>query len=71
MLKLRHELKHEISYSDMITIKQAMMSVADLVHNYYLYEKDGKISMIPCDYNLSFGTLIEVTGFHIEYMYGN
>lgn len=25
------------------------------VHNYYLYEKDGKLSMLPWDYNLAFG----------------
>ena len=27
-----------------------------MVHNYYLYEDDGKLSMIPWDYNLAFGT---------------
>lgn len=26
-----------------------------MVHNYYLYEKDGVMSMIPWDYNLAFG----------------
>ena len=26
-----------------------------LMHNYYLYEKDGKLSMVPWDYNLAFG----------------
>ena len=26
-----------------------------IVHNYYLYEKDGVLSMIPWDYNLAFG----------------
>lgn len=26
-----------------------------LIHNYYLYEKDGQLSMIPWDYNLAFG----------------
>lgn len=25
-----------------------------MIHNYYLYEKDGKMSMIPWDYNLAF-----------------
>ena len=25
------------------------------VHNYYLYEQDGKLSMLPWDYNLAFG----------------
>lgn len=25
------------------------------VHNYYLYEKDGKLTMLPWDYNLAFG----------------
>lgn len=27
-----------------------------IVHNYYLYEKDGQLSMLPWDYNLAFGT---------------
>ena len=27
-----------------------------LLHNYYLYEKDGLLSMIPWDYNLAFGS---------------
>lgn len=27
-----------------------------IVHNYYLYEQDGRLSMIPWDYNLAFGT---------------
>lgn len=26
-----------------------------MVHNYYLYEKDGQLQMIPWDYNLAFG----------------
>ena len=27
-----------------------------MIHNYYLYEKSGQMSMIPWDYNLAFGT---------------
>lgn len=27
-----------------------------MIHNYYLYEQDGQLSMIPWDYNLAFGT---------------
>ena len=27
-----------------------------MVHNYYLYEEDGQLAMIPWDYNLAFGT---------------
>ena len=27
-----------------------------IIHNYYLHEKDGQLSMIPWDYNLAFGT---------------
>ncbi len=27
-----------------------------MIHNYYLFESDGKLSMIPWDYNLAFGT---------------
>ena len=26
-----------------------------MIHNYYLYEKEGQLSMIPWDYNLAFG----------------
>ncbi len=28
---------------------------SNMAHNYYLYENDGQISMIPWDYNMSFG----------------
>lgn len=28
----------------------------NMIHNYYLYEKNGQLSMIPWDYNLAFGT---------------
>lgn len=27
-----------------------------MIHNYYLYEEDGKLSMLPWDYNLAYGT---------------
>lgn len=27
-----------------------------MIHNYYLYEQDGRLSMIPWDYNLAYGT---------------
>ena len=27
-----------------------------MIHNYYLYEEDGKLSMLPWDYNLAFGS---------------
>ncbi len=27
-----------------------------MVHNYYLYEEEGRLSMIPWDYNLAYGT---------------
>lgn len=27
-----------------------------MIHNYYLYEEDGALSMIPWDYNLAYGT---------------
>ena len=29
-----------------------------MIHNYYLYEKDGVMEMIPWDYNLAFGTFM-------------
>ena len=29
-----------------------------MIHNYYLYEKDGKLQMIPWDYNLAFGSFM-------------
>ena len=28
----------------------------NMIHNYYLHEKNGKLGMIPWDYNLAFGT---------------
>ena len=31
-----------------------------MIHNYYLYEKDGQMSMIPWDYNLAFGGFMGV-----------
>lgn len=31
-----------------------------MIHNYYLYEKDGQLSMIPWDYNLAFGGFQDV-----------
>lgn len=32
-----------------------------MIHNYYLYEKDGRMSMIPWDYNLAFGGFMSNT----------
>lgn len=29
-----------------------------MIHNYYLYEENGKLSMIPWDYNLAYGTFM-------------
>ena len=29
-----------------------------MIHNYYLYEENGQLSMIPWDYNLAFGTFM-------------
>ncbi len=29
-----------------------------MIHNYYLYEKDGVMQMLPWDYNLAFGTFM-------------
>ena len=33
-----------------------------MLHNYYLYENDGKLSMIPWDYNLAFGAFSGAAG---------
>ena len=30
----------------------------NMIHNYYLYEEDGILSMIPWDYNLAYGTFM-------------
>jgi len=30
----------------------------NMIHNYYLHEDDGKLGMIPWDYNLAFGTFM-------------
>lgn len=29
-----------------------------MIHNYYLYEKDGQLQMLPWDYNLAFGSFM-------------
>lgn len=34
----------------------------NMLHNYYLYENDGKLSMIPWDYNLAFGAFMNQNG---------
>ena len=34
----------------------------NMIHNYYLYEKNGQLSMIPWDYNLAFGTFMGGNG---------
>ena len=34
----------------------------NMLHNYYLYENDGKLSMIPWDYNLAFGGFAKGSG---------
>lgn len=31
-----------------------------MIHNYYLYEKDGQMQMIPWDYNLAFGSFMSM-----------
>ena len=31
-----------------------------MIHNYYLYEEDGVLSMLPWDYNLAFGTFMSM-----------
>lgn len=31
-----------------------------MIHNYYLYEKDGQLQMIPWDYNLAFGSFMSM-----------
>ncbi len=36
----------------------------DTSHNYYLYEKDGVLSMLPWDYNLAFGAYDETTAIN-------
>ena len=33
-----------------------------MIHNYYLYEKDGQMQMIPWDYNLAFGSFQAMGG---------
>lgn len=34
----------------------------NMLHNYYLYEEDGKMQMIPWDYNLAFGGFTNMGG---------
>lgn len=35
----------------------------NMLHNYYLYEEDGKLKMIPWDYNLAYGNFMHDGGF--------
>lgn len=46
---LRYFVVHNFSVND-------DSYTGSMIHNYYLYEKDGQMSMIPWDYNLAFGT---------------
>ncbi len=32
--------------------------IGSMIHNYYLYEEEGQLSMIPWDYNLAFGGFV-------------
>ena len=34
----------------------------NMLHNYYLYEENGKLQMIPWDYNLAFGAFMNMGG---------
>ena len=34
--------------------------IGPMLHNYYLYEKDGRLSILPWDYNLAFGRFSHV-----------
>lgn len=34
----------------------------NMLHNYYLYEEDGNLQMIPWDYNLAFGAFMNMGG---------
>ena len=36
-------------------MKDDLTYTGSMIHNYYLYEEDGQLSMIPWDYNLAFG----------------
>ena len=42
-----------------VDMEQAAHYTGSMVHNYYLYEEDGVLSMIPWDYNLAFGSFQE------------
>ena len=47
------------SYSNIFDSAKTDISdsyTGSMIYNYYLYEEDGQLSMIPWDYNLAFGT---------------
>lgn len=35
-------------------------------HNYYLYERDGRLSMLPWDYNLGYGTMLMTAHYAVN-----
>lgn len=62
-LNEKKELKHAIDIDKVIRYMVVQNFVVngdsytgESAHNYYLYEKDGRLQMVPYDYNMSFGT---------------
>ncbi|MBZ3935618.1 CotH kinase family protein [Methanimicrococcus blatticola] len=50
------DVDHTLRYFAVNTVVVNLDSyVSGLKHNYYLYEKDGQITILPWDYNLAFG----------------
>ena len=42
-----------------------------MVHNYYLYEEDGQLAIIPWDYNLAFGGMNGSDGIQTSWIHSN
>lgn len=62
------QLNQQESIEDVVNVKEVLRYfvvhnfvcnfdsyTGSMIHNYYLYEEDGQLSMIPWDYNLAFG----------------
>lgn len=62
-LSERESIEETVAVEDVIRyfvvhnyVVNADSYTGSMVHNYYLYEEQGQLSMIPWDYNLAFGT---------------
>ena len=64
-LKEQSDLENTVDVEEVIryfTVHNFLVNgdsyTGQMIHNYYLYEEDGQLSMIPWDYNLAYGSFM-------------